>query len=392
MTAFLESFDATTNATWDAVVVGAGPAGALAARQLAVGGARVLLVEKKRFPRWKVCGACLNGQALSVLGSSGLGTLVTRLDGVELTEFQARFRGRSARIPLPVGAAISRARLDAALVAAATDQGVRFLPETPALVGGIRHGTRLVKLGHPGRTIEVGARVVLVAAGLGNSCREREATATGRTRIESGSRVGAGCLIEDAPDFFGGGTIFMAVGTEGYVGLVRVEDGSLNVAAAFDPELVRRLGAPGVAAAAIVAEAGFPPVLALESVHWQGTARLTRRIEPLAEDRLFVLGDAAGYVEPITGEGIAWALASAQAIAPLALQAIERWDPRQGLAWSDMYRRLVLHRQRVCRASAMALRKPWLTRLAFEVLTRAPGAAGLILQRLNASPSFSRAS
>jgi menaquinone-9 beta-reductase len=390
MTAFLEPFGATADATWDAVVIGAGPAGALAARQLAEGGGRVLLLEKKRFPRWKVCGACLNGQALSVLESTGLGTLVARLGGVELKEFQARFRGRSARIALSVGAAVSRARLDAALVEAATDQGVRFLQETPAIVGGIREGARLVKLGHPGRTIEVGARVVLVAAGLGNSCREREAT--GRPRIESGSRVGAGCLVEDAPDFFGGGTIFMAVGREGYVGLVRVEDGSLNVAAAFDSELVRRLGTPGVAAAAIVAEAGFPPIVALEAAHWQGTARLTRRMEPLAEDRLFVLGDAAGYVEPITGEGIAWALASAQAIAPLALQAIERWDPRHGLAWADMHRRLVLHRQLVCRASAMALRKPWLTRLAFEVLTRAPGAAGLILQRLNAPPSFSKAS
>ena len=140
----------------------------------------------------------------------------------------------------------------------------------------------------------------------------------------------------------------MAVGNNGYVGLVRVEDGSLNVAAAFDPHLVRRLGTPGIAAAAIVSEAGFPPVVPLESAQWQGTARLTRKIEPLAEERMFVLGDAAGYVEPITGEGIAWALASARAIAPLALQAIERWHPRQSLAWSEMHRRLVLHRQLVC--------------------------------------------
>jgi len=390
MTECLESADVIAGPAWDVIVVGAGPAGALAARQLAKGGARVLLVEKKRFPRWKVCGACLNGQALAVLESTGLGTLVDRLGGVELKEFQARFLGRSARIALSVGAAISRATLDAALVEAATDQAVRFLHETPATVGAIRDGLRRVKLGHPCREFEVGARLVLVAAGLGNACREREATA--RPRIESGSRVGAGCLVEDAPDFFGRGTIFMAVGKQGYVGLVRVEDGSLNVAAAFDPELVRRLGTPGVAAAAVVAEAGFPPVAGLVSAYWQGTARLTRRLVPLAEERLFVLGDAAGYVEPITGEGIAWALASAQAIAPIALKAIDRWDPRHGLAWSDIHRRLVLNRQLVCRASAMALRRPWLTRLAFEVLARAPGTAGLILQRLNAPPSFSKAS
>jgi menaquinone-9 beta-reductase len=386
----LASSNALIGAPWDAVVVGAGPAGALAARQLAERGARVLLVEKKRFPRWKVCGACLNGQALAVLESTGLGALVARLGGVELKELQARFLGRSARVALTVGAAISRARLDAALVDAATDQGVRFLHETPATVGELRDGFRLMKLGQADRTIEVGARVVLLAAGLGNACRERDSKA--RPRIESGSRVGAGCLVEEAPEFFGPGTIFMAVGTQGYVGLVQVEDGSLNVAAAFDADVVRRLGGPGAAAAVIVAEAGFPPVVGLESACWQGTARLTRRVEPLAEERLFVLGDAAGYVEPITGEGIAWALASAQAIAPIALQAIERWDRRQGLAWSDMHRRLVLNRQLVCRASAMALRKPWLTRLAFEVLARAPAAAGLILQRLNAPPSFSKAS
>ena len=116
---------------------------------------------------------------------------------------------------------------------------------------------------------------------------------------------------------------------------MRVEDGSLNVAAAFEPALVRRWGAPGLAAAAIVAEAGFPPIAGLENAHWQGTAGLTRQTRPLAEDRLFLLGDAAGYVEPFTGEGIAWALVSGQAVAPLALRAMERWDPRLGRAWCE---------------------------------------------------------
>src|SRR5262249_17510298 len=56
-----------TRESWDVLVIGAGPAGALAARQLALAGARVLLVERKTFPRWKVCGACVNEQALSIL-------------------------------------------------------------------------------------------------------------------------------------------------------------------------------------------------------------------------------------------------------------------------------------------------------------------------------------
>ena len=49
--------------TWDAVVVGAGPAGAVAARELARRGTTVLLVDRASFPRNKVCGACLNVRA-----------------------------------------------------------------------------------------------------------------------------------------------------------------------------------------------------------------------------------------------------------------------------------------------------------------------------------------
>ena len=56
---------------WDVVVVGAGPAGALAAHGLASRGVRVLLVEQRHFPRWKVCGACLSPQALAVLEAAG---------------------------------------------------------------------------------------------------------------------------------------------------------------------------------------------------------------------------------------------------------------------------------------------------------------------------------
>ena len=69
----LEDLDGTT---WDAIVIGAGPSGAMAARRLSLAGARVLLVEKKRFPRLKVCGACLSRAALEELDRAGLRSLV----------------------------------------------------------------------------------------------------------------------------------------------------------------------------------------------------------------------------------------------------------------------------------------------------------------------------
>ena len=375
---------------WDGIVIGAGPAGAMAARQLALAGRRVLLVEKKRFPRWKICGACLNGQALAVLRSVGLGSLVTRQEAIPLDQFHVSFRGRSTRLAMPGGFALSRSRLDAALVDAAINCGVRFVDDTIAVVGESRDGSRLVRLSCQGRSTDVAARVVLMATGLGNSRLPDGSVA--RTQVRAGSRIGAGCLISDAPAFYNAGTIFMAVGREGYVGLVRVEDGSLNVAAAFAPAFVRRSGEPGSAAAAILAEAGLPLITNLPGAHWQGTAGLTRRTKPLALERLFLLGDAASYVEPYTGEGIAWALTSGHAVAPLALQAIERWEPQLARAWSKLHRRLIGRRQILCRATALTLRQPWLAPLAFGVLSCVPGSAAFLINRLNAPPSSTNAS
>lgn len=370
--------------TWDALVVGAGPAGSMAARELARAGARTLLVERAAFPRWKVCGACLNGHALASLHESALGALAPRLGAVPLDAFELRFRGRSTKLPLPDGVALSRSRFDAALADAAAEAGATVVFETRAQVDGTDAGMRTVRLVHRGRVATVEARVVLDAAGLGGNCLAAEAGP--RTRVSPGSRVGAGCVV-DGPAAYGPGTIFMAAGQHGYVGLVRVEDRRLNIAAAFAPDFVRGHGSPGLAAAAILDECGFPAVPGLDSADWRGTPALTRRAVPLGDDRLFLLGDAAGYVEPFTGEGMAWALASGRAIAPLALRAIEGWTPRLVREWSAVHRRLVGRRQVVCRAAASALRRPWLIPIVFATLARLPTASGYVLRRLNAPSS-----
>src|SRR5205809_3229 len=93
---------------WDALVVGAGPAGALAARQLARQGLAVLLVDRAVFPRWKVCGACLNGWALRTLAAAGLDRLVPAHGGIPLTGLQLAAWGRPALVPLAGPAALSR--------------------------------------------------------------------------------------------------------------------------------------------------------------------------------------------------------------------------------------------------------------------------------------------
>lgn len=367
---------------WQVVVVGAGPAGALAARELARRDRAVLLVDRAAFPRGKVCGCCLNGRALATLAAAGLGDLAARHGAVPLRGVLVAAAGCRARLPLPGGAALSREALDAALVVEAVAAGAAFLPRTRAALGPATASAREVALTENGTTAAVSARLVLAADGLGgNFLAGADDFAAPPAR---GSRIGAGVIADDGPADFAPGCVTLACARGGYVGLARLEDGRLDVAAAFDREAVRRAGGPGEAAVRILREVGLPPVPGLAGLPWRGTPALTRRTSRPACERVLVLGDAAGYVEPFTGEGIAWALASAVAVAPLAARAALRWDPSVGRAWAGLYRRVVARRQLTCRLVARVLRHPRLARAAVGLLGRLPGLAAPVVNRLNA--------
>lgn len=184
----------------------------------------------------------------------------------------------------------------------------------------------------------------------------------------------------------------MVHGKGGYVGLARVEGGQLNVAAAFAPEFLRAVGGAGEAAAALVEGAGLPLAPLLRSLRWRGTPPLTFRRQGLALEQLFVLGDAGGYVEPFTGEGMAWALAGALALAPVAAAAIERWDDHLAHRWERLHRTVVGRRQRLCRVVAATLRRPALTAAVVTLLRAAPRLAAPAVAAINAPPKpFRRA-
>lgn len=358
---------------WDVVVVGAGPAGAVAARQTARTGAQVLLVDRAAFPRRKVCGCCLNGRALAVLGEIGLAALDAELGAIPLRRVTVAAAGRTATLPLPGGVSLSREAFDAALIRSAIAGGVAFLPGTPAKQGVIRDGHRTVSVGD--RTLA--ARVVIAADGLAGGLCKTEPV------VRPDSRIGAGAVLDEAPDWVGPGTIFMATGRGGYVGLVRVEGGRLDAAAALDAAFVREAGGPGPAAAHIVRAVGWPDILGLAEARWKGTPPLTRHPRQVAGERWFAIGDAAGYIEPFTGEGMAWAVSSAVAVAPLAATAARRWDDRLPAAWAREHARQVGCRQSVCRLVATGLRSPILTHAAVRLLAVIPAAAAPVVRALN---------
>lgn len=372
---------------WDVLVIGAGPAGALTALLCSRGGLSVQLVERASFPRDKVCGGCLNRGALETLRAAGLEDLPDRLRAPRLNRMKLFTGGRVATIPLPEGRAVSRAALDAQLVREAVAAGAHFLPATRAalLEQNSSAAFRCVTLRQPDVTGTARARVVVVADGLAGTALAGNPRFAVRQATDA--RIGAGCLLDETPAGYRAGTIFMATGRGGYVGLVQVEDGRLAVAAALDATWARACGGLGPAAVAILRKSAMLNlnVPGLAAANWRGTPPLTRRRMCVADRRLFVAGDAAGYVEPFTGEGMALALASARAVSDLAAEAAGAWRDELARQWTsivtgggDPWRR-----RRACWAVSRLVRRMGLVRPAVNLLASVPRLVAPLVRHIN---------
>lgn len=367
---------------WDVIVVGAGPAGSVAALELARRGVSVLLVDRAVFPRSKVCGCCLNRAALSTLDAIGLREFTTRLGAIPFDHVRLAAGRHQADVPF-AGVAVSREALDTALCDAAVEAGVTLCQGVRAVLGPYERDRPIVWLHRQGRRFAVTARVIVAANGLAGRLDPSSPAFSSINTL--GSRIGAGVAIprENVPDFYAPGRVYMATGHGGYAGLVQLEDGRLDVGACLDVGFVRTTGSPAAVAGAILESVGWPLPPNFEQMPWKGTPPLTRRPQEVAGRRWFAIGDAAGYVEPFTGEGMAWAIQSAVAIVPLAVRAVEGWNEAMIGEWSSLHSRLFRGRHRLCRSVAHILRFPGSVRMLVRLLSAAPLLARPLAARLN---------
>ena len=366
---------------WDVVVVGAGPAGAMTALEISRRGRKTLLLERLTFPRWKVCGATLSPGVRQILSEAGLGGVLPSCGA--LTLHTLRLGGWSLRADLPLNGsvALSRSAFDVALVEAAVREGCTFLSSVSVRLGALldTHRGLRVRAGQEER--EISARGVVAADGL-NSGIMSQAGLPSRTSPSGGRpMVGLGGVVSSPPSRLESGVIHMAVGEGGYVGMVRVEDGSLNVAAALSAQALKGAGSPEALVAAILQEGEWPQ-LPSPDVGWRGTPELTRRPRLPGAERLLAVGDASGYVEPFTGEGMFWALSGARALAPLADRGAGSWHAHLVSEWAAVHRRRIGRAQRLCRLMAWTLSKPFLSRSLLRVLRDHPRVAAPVVRRV----------
>ena len=294
---------------WDVVVVGAGPAGATAARRLALGGARVLLLERAKLPRYKACGG-----AIPLRQSNELDFPIAATVEQVVARTVLSYRAKPLR-ELDAGVLrvqmVMRDRFDQLLVEQAVAAGAELHTEEPAR-SAEPDGTGVAV-----RTIVGRYRAELVIAADGSP--SVAARSLGRPRSDGWALEAELVPARGAPAV-AGDLAYLDFGSvpEGYAWIFPKADHlSIGVCTRSSNE-ARHLKARLARYIADSAPLRSPQALAVRGhalpFHAPGAA--------LCSARIAAVGDAAGLVDPLTGEGIHYAIVSGRLAAESALQAL----------------------------------------------------------------------
>jgi geranylgeranyl reductase family protein len=377
--------------TADVLVVGAGPAGSATAHFLARQGLDVLVLDRAHFPRPKACAEYLSPQASRILDALGVLTTIEGSGAAQLSGMRVRapngsvihgefaaahgFHGFRDR-----GLALRRTELDPILLDAARRAGARV--EEGARVTGLERDARGRVIGVETAAGVRRARLVIGADGL-RSIVARDLGVARRSRFPR--RLALVAHFTDVREMGGQGE--MHVERDGYLGLADVGHGRTNVALVIPASQARRIG--GDAAGYLEGWIASKPHLAPRFV---GASRVSPVLAtgPFAVSSMqaygpgaALVGDAADFFDPFTGEGIYAALRGAELLAPFAVQAATASSARDtdaALAAYEKARRAEFRgKWRVERLIGTAVAFPPLMNRAAAVLSRRRDLADLLI-------------
>jgi flavin-dependent dehydrogenase len=380
------------NRDFDVLVLGAGPAGAATAIDLARRGFHVALADRKAFPRAKPCGEFLSPECLPYLAELGEGDLLARLGasrvaGMRLSAASAvahgAFRSVGDKPHARAGFGIRRERFDLALVEAAARAGATFLPRHEFLrlqrdADGVVVGAVLRDPDGAARTIAckhvVGADGVhsRVARDLGV---QRPVPWLQQFALTTHFR-GVAPRAQAAVHLFPSGFFAATTVDDGCFSVnVVLPKAELRAMATHDHDALLRqklADAPDLLAALAGAERTSP---------WRGIGPFAHDVTAPTGPGWLLVGDAAGYCDPLTGEGIYFALYGARHAAAALADALEQpGDAAASLRGYEAARRRELApRLRASRWLQSGLQRPWMLRTAVRSLARWPSLADLVV-------------
>jgi geranylgeranyl reductase family protein len=327
---------------YDVAVVGAGPGGSAAAYYLSKRGLGVALLDRAAFPRDKTCGDGLTPRAVGVLQDIGilddLLAIGQRIGGVEIVAPDGY--ALAASVPARGGLAapmliVPRVTLDDALRRRAVGSGARFEGET--LVTNIQQSTHGVVVSgrRAGRPFVTAARLCIIATGASTALLARLGLIAKAPQMMLAARAyyDGTRLLDDRIQIR-----FDGVPLPGYGWVFPLSATSANVGVGYFPRgftLRRRPPNAGVALQAFVRGRGVTALL--DGARRAGSAKgYPLRVDfpeaATSRERVLLVGEAAGLVNPLTGEGIDYALESAQIAAECAAGALSQDRPAGGTA------------------------------------------------------------
>jgi menaquinone-9 beta-reductase len=376
----------------DVLVVGAGPAGSSAAWHLAREGTNVTVLDRARFPREKPCAEYLSPEASRILAEMGAleaceaagaahlaGMVIRAPNGRHIRgEFAAahgfhafRDRGLALRRPVLDSILLDRARAAGAQVREG-EQVVSVLRDPRGAVCGVR-----VRLFGGGER-EIRARLVVGADGLRSTIARRIGVARHAIGPRRLAFIGHYRDVEEMTEFGE-----MHVSPDGYAGFADVGHGLTNVAVvvprasvkgnvAGDPSafLERWIAAHPHIAPRMMRAVRATPVRVTGPFAMHATRAWSRGVA--------LVGDAADFFDPFTGEGIYAALRGGEMLAPFALESLAARSPRGADAALRAYDR----------ARRSAFRGKWVIERLVALAVGAPILLNHVAATLEASPAM----